>query len=210
MTPDDPRHGTPYGRFIHSRDGEQACASCARASARYEQERQLDILAGRPRLVDSTGSIRRLHALAAMGWPWSALDLMPSGQVWQITRRATIRRDTADRIAEVYERLCMIPGPSVRSARHAAASGWAPPLAWDDIDSDTEPITTSATVDVDQVVVLRILADDPAPARAATTAERRAVVAAWLDRGRSLLDLERLTGWRAHRYLDNTQGDTAA
>ncbi|HEY0889348.1 MAG TPA: hypothetical protein VGE38_07045 [Nocardioides sp.] len=212
MTPDDPRHGTPRGYSVHREDGEQPCAACKRAVAKYEQERQLDLLSGRgPRLVDSTGSIRRLRALAAIGWPWPALDLMPCGQVWQLTRRDTIRRDTAERIAEVYDRLSMTPGPSIRAVRRAAANGWAPPLAWNDIDNDPAPcLPTGARHDVDEVVVVRILAGDASPARSANPAERRAVVAAWLDRGRSLQDLERLTGWRAHRYLDNNQGDTAA
>lgn len=35
----------------------------------------------------------------------------------------------------------MVPGPSARARRRAAAHYWAPPLAWDDDDLDNPTIT---------------------------------------------------------------------
>lgn len=77
----------------------------------------------------------------------------------------------------------------------AKKNGWLPPLAWDDIDRDPEP-PTAEPVYLDEVVVDRILAGDRLDA---TPAERAEVVRRWLNTGRPLADLERLTGWNGAR-----------
>ena len=88
--------------------------------------------------VDATGSRRRLQALAVMGWPTRSIarelgNLDPQTyQYIQSGRTKTIRRRTAQDIAELYDRLWNQTGPSARSAELARAKGWVPPLAWDD------------------------------------------------------------------------------
>jgi cobalamin biosynthesis protein CbiG len=42
--------------------------------------------------------------------------------------------ELAVRMAALYDELSATPGPSEVAARHARERGWAPPLAWDDID----------------------------------------------------------------------------
>lgn len=100
--------------------------------------------------VDSTGTRRRLQALACLGWT-----------VAQVAARTTVGRQaldgamhgrpvttaTAHAVAVVYDRLWNQPPPrstrgekgaAERAKAYAAARGWVPPLAWDDIDDITE------------------------------------------------------------------------
>lgn len=91
---------------------------------------------GSHRGVDSTGTRRRVQALAWMGWPCA-----------EVARRAGTTRRTlatlilphrsisfalAGRVAKVYDELCMVPGPSKVAAAKARTLGFAPPLAWDE------------------------------------------------------------------------------
>lgn len=92
------------------------------------------------RPVDATGSIRRVRALLAVGH--KSCDLAAESGVERsvfsdiVNGRVTrVRGTTAARVADVFERLSMRTGTSVRNIRRALREGWAPPLAWDeDID----------------------------------------------------------------------------
>jgi hypothetical protein len=91
---------------------------------------------GLPRL-DATGSRRRLQALAAIGWSCRQLsaELGSTGDVlFKLVsgRTTTVNARTARRVAELYDRLSMTPGPSLQVAERALKAGWPPPLAWDD------------------------------------------------------------------------------
>jgi hypothetical protein len=100
-----------------------------------------------PSLIDKTGTIRRVHALARMGWPQRDIaalagfsrpaDLTNTGRL--------IHRDTAAAVDAVFRRLCMTPGPSRRVRAIAANRGYPGPLDWDDIDDpDETPQTPTA------------------------------------------------------------------
>lgn len=139
MSPDDPRHGTIAGVNVHQRTGTPTCEPCRRAKMRYEKRR---ILAGGRTKVSAVGTRRRIQALRALGY--SLRELAEDGG-WNTGHAAlkyplvaeTITADTARRVAEIYERLSMTPatGPrATRSRKLAVRNGWAPPLAWDDID----------------------------------------------------------------------------
>jgi len=94
----------------------------------------LDRLPAEQRL-SAAGTVRRLQALAAIGWSLSALarQLGVSVQSVHHTRtRAKVRADKARAVRDLYQRLQLTPGGSVRTVRQAAQSGWLPPLAWDD------------------------------------------------------------------------------
>ena len=87
--------------------------------------------------IDATGTIRRLRALAAMGWPMKELAAMSGVAMPTISylmhhRRGTVYSRTAGKVADLYDELSMREGNSQRSRLRARRHGWAPPLAWDD------------------------------------------------------------------------------
>ncbi|GAA4929038.1 hypothetical protein GCM10023224_05560 [Streptomonospora halophila] len=91
--------------------------------------------------VPAVGSVRRLRALAVIGHGLcevsaesglsvSGLSKLRAGQRWTQAR-------TPAAVEVAYTRLEMRPASSPRAGiirERARAAGWAPPLAWDDID----------------------------------------------------------------------------
>lgn len=165
---------------------------------------------GRPTAgqIGSTGARRRLQGLAVQGWDLrrlsdvtgineSTLAAIRGG----VTERVNVRMH--DTIEAAVESIGMRVGESVQSRQNADRKGWVGLLAWEDIDDPDERLTGRRDTHVDRVVVSRILAHDTSIARTATVAERRAVVAAWPG---SLAELERMTGWKADRYVDREDG----
>lgn len=144
---DDPRHGTTAGWHAHQKHGVPSCRPCRRAIAGYQAARIRDANYGRSRSVDATGTRRRIQALVANGYTFKDIGA-ELGVAHDVARqiaqhRKWVRRETAERVAEVYERLAMKPLTDNQSSRYArtvaARHGWVPPLAWDDIDNDPEP-----------------------------------------------------------------------
>ena len=95
--------------------------------------------------VPATGTVRRLQALAALGWD-PALLAARAGLDWAAVRRApVVAAGSAMLLARAYDRLSMTPAPAgPRTARVAASAArhrWAPPLAWDDEHLD-DPAAT--------------------------------------------------------------------
>jgi transcriptional regulator with XRE-family HTH domain len=89
--------------------------------------------------VDPTGSIRRVQALAAIGWPvvWTAAQTgyHPSYLFNIISGGArSIPRDVANRFTALYREYSRQPGPSEHVRSIARRNNWHGPLAWDDID----------------------------------------------------------------------------
>lgn len=132
--------------------------------------RILGVPAQRP--VTAQGVVRRLRALAAMGWS-NAVIATESGlnvdtiKAW---RRGEFSDPSivADRVAAVYDALSMrTPKPVGRFERgavsqvraRAARNHWPSPLAWDDIDDpDALPdLGDDAPPDVDLVLVDRVI-----------------------------------------------------
>jgi transcriptional regulator with XRE-family HTH domain len=201
MKADDPRHGTTAGHQAHRMDGEDACPPCVAAKSRYEKSRAVY----GHRMVPALGTRRRVQALKALGH--SGADIAARmGVTYQAVHK--IETGTADRIfartalkvQRAYDEMSMLCPTGYHRTRIrnlAAARGYAPPLAWDSIDTDPAPQIGGKDVEVDPVVVLRILAGDVVPA---TNAERTEVVRRWVAVGRAVNDLERLTGWKPERY----------
>ena len=123
------------------------CKACRAAKQRwrtpYDWETRRRI--GRDVWVPATGTMRRLQALAFIGWStaeiakridshYQPLQKIRAGQ------RECVRLSTARRVAAAYEELSMRVRHD-RAARIAhlcaVAHGWMPPLAWDDIDRDS-------------------------------------------------------------------------
>lgn len=90
----------------------------------------------RPLRVDSTGTARRLQALATIGWPAHVLArrLGCSGVTVANRRRGRgprVNHVTAARVTALYEWLSGTAGPSAVTRSRAAAAGWAAPLLWE-------------------------------------------------------------------------------
>lgn len=161
------------------------CTDCRDLAAAYDSWRTHMNRTGHTLMVDATGTHRRLQALMAIGWslPAIAAHLNDRGpNIRRVLLAPRLTRRLADRIAAVYENLCMTRPAGhdrtsiaaiARTRIFAARRGWLPPLAWDDIDTDPHPATVESTRDVDEVAVE--LATHGHKVRL-TPAERRACV----------------------------------
>lgn len=161
------------------------CRPCRDAEFRYAKKLKVDRLQYGSRLIDGTGTRRRLQGLAYMGWSRPLI-----GARLGITKQAVadldrpgrpVRRDTANRIARLYDELHMAPGPSSAVAALARKRGYQPPLAWDNIDDPTEtphrPTMRDSDI-IDEVVVWRMTqghrVDTPTPAERVEATRRLA------------------------------------
>lgn len=113
------------------------CEDCCAARAKDEKKRRWEQHVGNPRRVDATGTRRRIQALMRLGW--STPELARQGG-WSNERdvqnllyaRQFVFRETAQRVADLYERLSGTLGPSAYTRDRAERSRYAPPLAWDE------------------------------------------------------------------------------
>lgn len=143
MKSDDPRHGTERGYYAHRKAGQKACTPCTDAHCVAAKRRAIRASNGQPALVPAFGAQRRIRALAAIGWPFAEISVQLGRKrahegIATLLRQDWVQRKTAERVDEVYRRLCMTPGPNPTVAKRARLNGWAPPLAWDDIDDPDE------------------------------------------------------------------------
>lgn len=115
-------------------------------------------------VVPARGARRRLQALVRQGWSQARLadhlgmSRKQLGFMLLHTPGITVRMH--EHVAAVYDELWDKTPPHVehyaliayrRSISHAAARGWASPLAWDDIDLDDGPAPIAHTADEDAV-----------------------------------------------------------
>jgi hypothetical protein len=151
----------------------------------------------------------------ALGWTSHRIateaGLQHRNHVWRIIHgqkgkpTSWIQRDTDKWVREVYERLCMtLPTDryAKRTRAHAARKGWAPPLAWDDIDDPAERPAGRYNErrhhdDIDPAVVDRLLAGKPTRS---TRAERDEAMRRWKAMGRPERALCEALGWKDGRY----------
>ncbi|MEU3432306.1 hypothetical protein [Streptomyces sp. NPDC006863] len=138
---------------LHESSGWEDIARAAKTSASHIREiasgrlaqispkTQAKIMAIRPAVtggqyIDSTGTVRRVRALIALGY--TLIDIAESANV-AVARVQTLaagypslRRTVAERITNAYRALSETPGTNTRAKNRARANGWAPPAAWDD------------------------------------------------------------------------------
>lgn len=112
-----------------------------------------------PGIVDATGTHRRLQALAAVGWPMSALAPhtgLATATVSRLLRQPRVYAATADVVTRAYNKLWdqrpethgVAKAAAERTRRWARRNKWAPPAAWDDDrieDPDAQPDQGEAT-----------------------------------------------------------------
>lgn len=100
--------------------------------------------------VSAIGTSRRLRALVAAGYTPAMLSrevgTAPNNAYALFGHCDDVAAATAQAVADVFDRLEMVPGPSDRARALAHKLGWAPPLAWDeDTIDDTGAHPTLAT-----------------------------------------------------------------
>lgn len=141
-------HGTSAGYTGHFQDPDEAdgkpCQACQEARHRQHKDREKrKYLEGLESLeIDALGTHRRIRALQRLGWPAAEIGRrinpswpVPKSNVWQILHHERVHVDTARAVDRVYLELWITRGPSRLTEKIAIRKGWAPPAAWDDIDS---------------------------------------------------------------------------
>jgi len=169
--------------------------------------------------VTTLAAQRRLQALHAIGYTWASLAAETGLTTTAIKDIAygefqylNARNDQV--IRSVYERLCMtVPTgatphhrAAITAARNASTKrGWAPPLAWDNIDNPTEHPKLDAHTDTpkqdttDHAVIQRVI-DTGIKPRQLTYAEAAEVTRRLTRSGLSSYDLRERYGLRPTRY----------
>jgi hypothetical protein len=91
------------------------------------------------RLLDPTGTRRRVEALNYMGWTRRYLEQrmgMGVCALSKILREGRVTPRTASLVADLYSELSGQLGPNRRVADEARAAGYQPPMAWEYADID--------------------------------------------------------------------------
>jgi hypothetical protein len=218
IAPDDPRHGTVRGHNASCR-----CDPCDLAKYRYDKQRKAELHAtGERRVVDSYRVKRRIEALQALGWPLRRIAVeagVTHNHLTEHGRRKFAFRATFDAIDQAYQRLSMTLPPetttgeksgAARARNNARRKGYAPPLAWDDIDTDVEPNATPQNPDwehdIDEAMVLRVVNEGGRRPRRLTNAEARECVRILIDRGHNSTVINEVYGLQANRYFQIERG----
>lgn len=108
-------------------------------------------------LLDAVGTRRRLQALVTVGWPPARLAHLLGRRrdsVGRLLQARTVTGGTAREVRALFDRIWSAPPPEPterdRAAVHqaralAARHGWRSALAWDDIDTDPDPVDGELT-----------------------------------------------------------------
>jgi len=95
--------------------------------------------------IDATGTLRRVQALAALGWPTRHIAVhagLQAANAHHLEGRARVYVATANAIAKTYDELRrkrpekhgVTKSHAQRARNRAALAHWAPPKYWDDPD----------------------------------------------------------------------------
>jgi len=122
-----------------------------------------------PNIVDATGTVRRLRALACLGHTLDNVGAETGISRWRLGRIITgtyteIDTPTAQSIATVYRRLSTFRSDNPHTIHRARTQGWNGPLAWDDIDNPACKPETERAAGVKPGARRKVYAD---PARVA-------------------------------------------
>lgn len=145
------------------------CEGCRVAAWRRGKQNRIALLQGCPGMLPCIVVTRRIHALAAIGWTYAELGPrlgVTSQNIGYLAGRTTgmVERGIARRVIRLYDELSMTPGTSNISRQRAISRGWAPPLAWDDIDDPNAVPDTGVrvrSVDIDEWLFLVENGEEP-------------------------------------------------
>lgn len=126
------------------------CEDCRHWSREHAYYRNHMQKAGKPLIIDATGTHRRIQAMVAVGWSLPEIaERLGMNRTYPkvILAKPTITRRIALKVARLYDELAMTPrvpppgwAPHVaRTKSFARRKGWVSALAWDDetIDDPT-------------------------------------------------------------------------
>lgn len=96
--------------------------------------------------VPALGSMRRLRALARVGWTTKAVAEAAGVSATALRdvragRQAQVQAVNAEAVTGAYERLSGRCGPSSRAVFRADREGWPQPYRWDGLDMDDPAVT---------------------------------------------------------------------
>lgn len=118
-------------------------------------------------LVPAIGTIRRLRALARLGWSSGLLAGhvgISREAVQKLSDSSSVTRVSRDRVSAAYERLSGTRGSSRLTALRGERCGWPPPIAWEGVDIDDPDAVPDLGGDGDDVVddeaIRRVIAGD--------------------------------------------------
>ena len=141
----------------------------------------------------AVGTVRRVRALRRIGYTLDGLAAatgFAESHLRRVLRVGAVSERVATAVAEAYERLSGVPGPSRQAARRAELAGCRGPLDWEEVDID-DPAAAPAKEGpsrpehVDWVAVARAVTGQPVVGRRLSKGEAREVAAALLERGAS-------------------------
>lgn len=207
------------------------CPDARAASSRARKARAARQYRGGQGLVEPTGTVRRLRALAAIGWSPELLgrELSCTRQRVRHLRDARtphVNIATHATVKWLYARLADTPGTSDRTRLHAERRGWLAPIWWDDDhiddpaynplmlllkDAQGTPMSTRITNDsgdeiIDQIAVERACSDDPdRPLPTLNRAEKQAAIRRILAAGHNKTEAARrlkLSGRTVNELLE--------
>jgi hypothetical protein len=151
-----------------------------------------------PGIVPAVGTVRRIRALVAAGYPQKDLaarmNISPQRvRQLNIDLGGMVHRVTAEKVRCLFAELAAVPGPSKYARTVAEKYGWMPPHAWDEIDDPAAEPDLGAADDgwVDEVAVERVLAGEHIEL---TDSELIAALQLGTARGESLSRLSLLLG----------------
>lgn len=191
-------HGA-LSRLVYGEKGRPRSRRVRRATASAVLAVQPDGSALSPgALVDGTGTRRRLQALACLGWTVHRLQEHTGCErqrLDQAMNGGRVRRSTAVAVRDAYERLWNTRPPATTRGERSAAgravararrAGWAPPMAWDDIDDPSVVPAVSgdgAGAGYDWAAVERVLSGERLRLHRADRLEatRRLNARGWVD-----------------------------
>lgn len=206
IKPDDPRHGLPTGYNAGCRE------SCCRVAKKIDHNWRLAMIAaGHEFTIPRDRTVRKLHALAAVGWSTDAIgaEMEISGSAVRAflrLKRDDVFASVAARYDDAYRALEMRIPPDHPEARRlrtiSTRKGWKPPLAWEDIDAGVlakhEP--GSPFFDrFDEDLIEYVMQYHDFTERI-NALEKSEIVRRWTANGRSEASLCALTGWCEGRY----------